>query len=108
MREPNKTELLEEMFDPYISFYDRFNQVFGCRADITGTQEWEVSRILKKYSNQIDKLVKDAKSKMEEFIEEEHLHHIDGYHEDCEQCQMENQEWEWEERAADYHYRRSV
>jgi hypothetical protein len=105
----NKGDLLEEMFYCYSeSLYDKFDGSFGTTADITQSQRYDVQRILKNYSTQIEHIINLAYGEMEEWMNEEHIHWVDEYDEDCEMCAQERQDKDWEDSAADYNYRRSV
>lgn len=104
-----KSDLLEQMMMPfYDSLYERFHKTFGVTAEITRSQDWEIQRLLKPFDRQIESIIADVQEKMEEWLEEEHLHWVDEYDENCDRCISEQREQDWEDRAEDYHYRISV
>ncbi len=104
----SKSDLLDEMFFCFNeSLYDKFHIAFS-EAEITGSQNWELQRLLKPYNNRIEKAVKEVYAEMEEFLQEQHIHRIDDYSEDCELCLREARESQHERYMDEYDYRISV
>jgi hypothetical protein len=88
--------------------YRKFHLAFGADAEVTPSQNWDLQRLLKPYSNIIEKAVSEAYAAMEEWLEGEHLHGLDEHDEDCELCVELERDSARERYLDDYEYRRSV
>lgn len=105
----NKYDILEKMLDPFLNtVQDRFDSTFGIQAELTDWQQSEVKALLSTYDIMLELIIDKLRDDMTNYLQDEHIHYVDEYTEDCEMCAAEYKEAREEQFALESEYQRSV